>query len=560
MSLQKSNLAAQGFGYDMVLAISQNGLIEATGGKYDSLPGKEVSMYWAWNNSISGFPPSPSSYTDLKLPNGLDPFTVTAWQTTNGANTKISALQTAKFAMAAKGTPGIPDGVSYQDIITLNSDGTVTFTVYFLDVRVVAAIYDASGNITQYLNVAQDNDTPLSIVHRLPFKTIVNNNNLPAAVQQALGNTDISVQQLVLDFGLSHYLTGLNIPGLDQMSLLPPALNNTFGGICLEALADAGVTAFGYAADTEKLLPASLAISSMAGRADMLVDGGGKIITNPSTAQSGINTLNLYCATNGNPLPAPAQLPWNWLDTVDDGSKYDGAIAFKYGTIVNYFKSKMDTYAAGNCFLPAIPFDKDSFFFYPTLNGGQTPKVATAVTILPPKGTFEDGLMLNYGYWSPIVSNDYGDGRSMNMNSSFTLSVTFTRETITVTQQLIIHANMNFGGGPIDVDIVNKTVVDAYTIKVDVKGYLLLDLSSTSNDKSTLGTVDYSLVPDFGQAIIPDLADYVNSIVSGSFDVDPLNQLQKFIFPGGKTFQFANGAFSDFGDLVANIRLAGNAN
>ena len=556
MSLQQSNLAAQGLGYDMIFAMSQNGLTETMGDKYDNLPGKEVTVYWGWNNSPKGFPPIDYSLADLKLPAGLDPFTVPAWQTSNGANTKISQLQTAKFAMAAKGTPGIPDSVSFPEILTLNSDGTADLTIYFLDVKVVAAIYDDAGNITQYLNVAQDDDTPLTIVFRLPFTTISRNDNLPAAVQQALGNPNISVQQLVLNIGAGGYHTGMNIPGLTP--ILIPALNNQFGYQCLSALADAGLTAVGYSANTEQLLPATLAITSMAGRGDMLVDASGKIISNPSIEQLGINTLNLYCATNGDPLPAPAQLPWNWLDTSQDGKSYDGAIAFKYGTILNYFKSKMDPYVAGNCYLPAIPLDEDGIYFYPTLNGGQAPTVASVYSVAAPKGNPYYGMMLDYGYQSPWITNTLGD-MSMTLESEFYLKVYYSDETVTVRQQLMVQGSVDFGAGPMNIEFVNRVVTDVYAVKVDLKGYLLLDPTTTSQDYSNYSAVDPSLIPDYFQGVIGDLSDYVNGIASGSFDIDPLNQLQQFVFPGGRTFQFSDAIFSDYGDLVAHIKFADNA-
>src|ERR1700744_1228432 len=100
MSLQQSNLAAQGLGYDMIVAMSQAGLTDTMGDKYDNLTGKEVIMYWSWmNENDKNFPPTPTALKDLKLPTGVDPFTIPAWQTTNGVNAKISALQTAGFAM-----------------------------------------------------------------------------------------------------------------------------------------------------------------------------------------------------------------------------------------------------------------------------------------------------------------------------------------------------------------------------------------------------------------------------------------------------------------------------
>jgi hypothetical protein len=279
------------------------------------------------------------------------------------------------------------------------------------------------------------------------------------------------------------------------------------------------------------------------------------MITNPSSDQQALNTLNLYCATNSDALPAPAQLPWNWLDTPADGSAFDGAMAFKFATINNYFKSILVPYVAGNCYLPSIPFDGE--FYAPVLTSGQTPQTSSFAKVTEPSDNQPGATIQAYKYQSPVISNSSA-GISMSLSSSFELILSCGHETIELDQQLIVQGNLDMGGGPMDISYVNLTVRESYAIKVDTKGYLLLDPTTTVTDKSNYQDVDPSQLPDFFQDVLSELANYMNSVVKGSLSIDPLNQLQKFVFPAGKTFMFSDAAMSNYGDLVAHIKFVEN--
>src|SRR5262245_11540929 len=114
MSANQSNLSDAHYGYDFVVATSQDS-INATMKEYlynSTFP--TVQMYW--NQDDQGQPVSISRDDLLKQTNGTDPLTVSNWSQGDPMTPDIENINNSNFYFAFEAAIGIPADIAPQNI------------------------------------------------------------------------------------------------------------------------------------------------------------------------------------------------------------------------------------------------------------------------------------------------------------------------------------------------------------------------------------------------------------------------------------------------------------
>jgi hypothetical protein len=167
--------------------------------------------------------------------------------------------------------------------------------------------------------------------------------------------------------------------------------------------------------------------------------------------------------------------------------------------------------------------------------------------------------VLQLSWNSPTASDQAGlngDVGKMDMSSSYSATVDFSGNTITITQNLVIYISVT---GTFNVsasgNVVNRTITDTYTLDVTQAGELSVASSSTTTDNPN---IDYpSSFRNFWGSDITNIennaATWAGQLVATDFKDIPVSAIKKFIFPGGNTFAYASVSFSDNQDLVSHI-------
>ena len=148
----------------------------------------------------------------------------------------------------------------------------------------------------------------------------------------------------------------------------------------------------------------------------------------------------------------------------------------------------------------------------------------------------------------------------MQLSSTFDLSVSFSGNTITIVQHLVVYlwvrSLQTSAGG----NVVDRTLTDTYTLAVDSNGQLTATEQSAPlvDNSQNPSTNDFlNFFTDLND-IISDVENWVRGFTSTSLEDMPLSVVQDYVFPGGKTFAYKSVGFSDFGDLASHITYTGS--
>jgi hypothetical protein len=185
-----------------------------------------------------------------------------------------------------------------------------------------------------------------------------------------------------------------------------------------------------------------------------------------------------------------------------------------------------------------------------SLSPGQTPTVT-----MPPSGA----TVLQYDYSSSAsdVAGLNGDLGQLKVSTSYSGTVSLSGSQIVITQHVVIYLRVQVLATSTDGNIVDKTLVDTYTMGVNESGALVLSLAATTTDRSTTPSVN-AFVNFFTN--INDLASkwatWAQQVTGSTLTDIPVSFAQNFVFPGGTTFVFKDANFSDYQDLVAHITYA----
>ncbi len=552
MSVNQSNLSNPRYGYDFVVATTQES-INATMKEYlYNTQFQVVKMYW--NQDAQGNP-IPVSYSDLmRQTNGTDPLTVPSWNTGDPMSAAITNINNSNFFFAFEAAIGIPSGMAPQnipDVITLQANSqTVIFNLICAQFTVVTCNFGRHG-LQSFLNASQPVNSPWLFTSTVALKNIINNSNLPPNVQQQLNNfgpNAFSVQQLMFDLDNAALQSTPSISGLDPGTPAYNALTQVFTGAYFSAMKATAQPILNYTIvqNVPNNDPASsLLLTNMELEVSPYTGSG-------SSSNNNLNTLNYLCEANGNSLPPAVEFPWNWVEPSETAS-FNGVVAINRNTFANFFKAQLTPYVSRNCYKSFVRVWL-SGFLDSTINysWSLTPYQTPTIT-MPATGP----VVLSYSY-SSTYSDDAGlggDMGAMTLTPTFTAEVSFVGNTIVIKQTLVIYIHVRVMQSSESWNAVNKTITDTYTLAVNQSGSLTASLNSVVTDNSDPTPSANWFINLFTSlnTLVSDIDNWTKSFFATSFKDIPLDVAQQFVFPGGKTFAFKDVVFSDFQDLVSHI-------
>jgi hypothetical protein len=557
MSAKQSNLSAQQYGYDIVVATTQES-INRTMREYLTVGDQPVvSMYWIYDDDNN--PQAISEADLLASTNGTDPFSVKNYKgKESAAPANVKNMYNSGFMYGFRAQIGIPPGyelADVPDIITLDPKaGTVTFNLMCSEFKLVSSVY---GPNYTYTSTNQPDGGAWIFSSKVPLKTVLNNNNLPQAVQQQLMNLGadaFSVQQLIFDLDNAYLESTPTIVGVDPGTDAYTGLTNEFLGAYFSAMKQKGAPVLGFTITANNATPdpSTLKLSDLKMEANPFVDAAGVEIDNPTEDQQYLTTLNYLCAANGKKVLNTNTFNWNWLDNNSDALSFDGITAINRNTLVEYFKDQLNTYTLSNSFKPSVRVYLSDAGTIVNYEWGMT---AAQPPVISTPATGQTVLSYSYSDTSYDEAGLDGDTGQMRLSPAFNLSVDFIDNTIVIKQSLQVYVDIKSGLTEGSGNVIDQTITDTYSIGVDENGKLgaVLGKPVTTNNPKIPGVNGFLNFFSEFNSLAGDVATWAQGFTAMSFTDVPVSVMQGFVFPGGKTFTFKDAMFSDNQDLISHI-------
>lgn len=551
MSANQSELSNAHYGYDFVVATTQesiNGTMKEY--LYNSIF-PVVQMYW--NQDANGNPVAVSRDDLLKQTNGTDPLTVPSWNQGDPMTPAITNINNSNFYFAFEAAIGIPSGIAPQDIpdiITLQAASqSVIFNLICAQFTVVTCNFGRHG-LTSFFSASQPTNTPWLFTSIVALKQILENSNLPPAVQAQLnywGPDAFSVQQLFFDLDNAALESTPTISGIAPGTPAYTLLEQVFLGAYFTAMKTNAQPILNYSIvqNTPDNNPSTLTLTKMELEVSPYTPAG--------ASTNDLNTLCYLCETNGNNLPPAVPFTWNWVEQSEESS-FDGVISINRNTFAQYIKNVLLQQVEKACLVPWTSVTAHMMGSLDTnmsLTSGGTPQTIT----INPTGS----NVLTISYAGAADNHDksgltYGE---FDLHTSYDCNVSFSGQTITIAQHLVVYIYLEFDYTSASGNVVDMTLTDTYTLSIGQGG------SITSNMVSS-PPIDNSTTPDYGwffdilaggtsKEQIESIKQYSSKVSATDLTDIPAQNIQQFIFPGGKTFTFKDVNFSDSQDLVSHI-------
>lgn len=560
MSVAQSNLSSVDYGYDFVVATTQES-INATMKLFLS-SGQEPVVNICYVADAHGNPKQ-IDYEQLKTnAHGSDPFTVPddADPTTNR---DLENLIGARFMVGFRAQIGLPPGYSPKtvpDVVTLGADtSAVTFNLMCSEFIVVQLTPGSVYAPASWMNKSQPAGNAWLFTSKVDLRMFPTDQSaydqLPPAVQAQINNlgaSAFSVQQLLFDLDNAALESVPAISGVAPGTTLYTVLQTDFLGAYFTAMHAQGTPLLGCTITQATSEPSTLNLSSLNLEVCPLLDSNGNPIPQPTKPQQQLATLNYLCEADNDAPHPPVQFDWNWVDSVSDG---DGILAINRNTFAQYFQQQLAPLVAPNCYAPSCDvwlsgiFDQNVHYAW-SMTNQQTPTVSN-----PTSG--QTVINFNYSNYAESQAGLGGDMGHFTLQPSYAATVDFVGNTIVVTQHLVVYLYITCLSSGDGGNAIDRTITDTYTLAVGDQGQLTATMTSSVNDQSHPPSVNGFLNWFTGiNDLSADITNWLKSLVGTNFTDLPLNVVQNFVFPGGGTFSFNDVAFSDNQDLAGRITYA----
>ncbi|KAF5650609.1 hypothetical protein F52700_326 [Fusarium sp. NRRL 52700] len=560
MSASASNLSSGHYGYDFVVAVTQASINATLKAFMRNLQEPIVTVYYVADDN--GNPVQMDFQSFKKVAGETDPFTMPDGADPHGVDVKnlINARFLAGFR-ARIGIPPVQDSSDIPDIVTLGSDiSTVLYNMVCSEFTVVQLKFGGYGP-TSFVSNSQPTDKPWYMQSTVNLNLSAVDNpgfqNLPAAVQNQIKNmrgSPFSVQQLLFDLSSARLESPPTMKNVEPGTPACMLLTEFFTGAYFAEMRKDGQPLLGCSVVPQQAEAATLTITDMNLMSNQYIDSTtGQPVQSPLPWQKGLNTLNYLCAADKKPLPPSTHFGWNWLEQADMGD-HDGILAINRNSLRDYIIQHVKDYIPKVCFLvdahakTSGGLGSNMWVDLPT--GGQ----ATLT-----QKTGETVFSYDYSCNSYDEAGFHGNNGSLDVSTSFHMQTDFTNTTdgtptIVITQNLTININMKRNLTRTSGSVVDKTIVDTYTLAVDDNGKLGATLVPYTVDKGATPTTDG--FQDFftnSNTVAEEIKQQASAIVSSDMQDIPVSILQNYVFPGGQTFAFKDARFSDNQDLLASI-------
>ncbi len=567
MSIQQSNLSAAG--YDMVVAITQNGLNATMKNYFKKTTMPTVTLYYNWDHL--GTVQLTDRATVLQDFAGLDPLDVPTWDGTGTMPEHVLWMRGSMFYFALKATIGNPNGYlptkQLPNYLNLNAGtDSINFSLLCSEFQIVQNYATINGIPGAFLNASQPDGDAWIFTANMNLKNApADISKLPADVQAQVNKLDansFTIQQLIFDLDSLIVDTAPTISGVTNAAILQ-ALNTDFLGAYFKAMEADGGTILNYSITEQGTAPNSptLAITNMAVYANAFVDANGQVVDKPNVIQQNLSALNHFCATNGDTLKAPAQLNWNWQETTTDMLAANGVVAISRQKLIEYmWFNGLAGYVTENCIEPTATVGVTNFdnFNYPLWQ-----PYGRSVSQGVPATTASGSRVVDFTYSpAPAYASNSSVYAQMWLSSLFTFTVDFTNimvgavstAAIIVNQHLLMSMKTETDGRPDTGNLIDRACTNTYTVNADITGTLTFTLYSSVpvNGQETISPWNFPMDNQYS------MQEAQMEFGSHYYDVSLLTEMvfsniHAFVFPGGNTFTFKNPVFSDNQDLVCSI-------
>lgn len=563
-----SNLSLPQYGYDLVVATTQDAIDATTKQFLSGFTGKEFVACFKY---VKGHAPDQIDYKKVKEAiGGADPFTIP-----NGAdekNPQVAKLGEIDFLFAFRAKMGLPPGLALTeipDVIVLDQGSSVvTYQLFFAEFDIV--VLDVRRDEMNWTKLSQPSGKPWVCKFNVSLKlNSMDFSKLPPDVQNKVKNLNpgsaFSVQQLYLDLNTAGLQSAPDFVGLDPNSDAYFYLTKIFLNTYWKQLREAGGDVLlGYTVMPDKPNPRtpSLVPTDLTIEVSPNVDAGGH-----PTKKYGLYTVDYLVMSDNHVLPAPVPFNWNWVADSEEAD-YHGAMAIKKARFASYLNQVLSPSLREICVVPKctvsfpdLPAPKfKGIKFTASYSREGSPQTYRMVSDGSSKVlTFSyEGKCGHRDNWNFILWGEY------RFNCTTQSDVYLENNVIRTSTFFNCHVFIDAEGATMEGNYARFKVDTSYHINVDSQGNLVVTLAPNSpkvEDQSETPDPNFLLKIFSGGQITNDvkkLKDFLSGIRSFLTGHDQsilniINGSSAWVFPGGQTFTYKDVYFSDHQDLVTHI-------
>jgi hypothetical protein len=583
MPADQSNLSSSKYGYDFVVATTQESINAGLREYLYKVPQEPKVLCFLADDS--GNPTKLIELDELKKrTDGIDPFDIK--DGTDYSDSRITKLTEQGFEVGLRLKLGLPPGVKPKDLTIVDlgsSANNVRFNLYCSELTIIqntpAGGFSKKGSWKVW---SQPSRKPwyFSTTVNLVYKDLDSKlntpyfNNHPEEKQKILaqlnnlGAAAFSLRQLLFDLDNAALESLPQIEGLEDGSDAQSVLDRSFLRVYFDQAREHGEPVLSVHAEISNPNPSRLVLTASQAQVDLFhltaterevcrfVDGNGVPVEHPAPEQVKIATLAYLCAVNNHPLPGTASFNWNWVEP-SDAQAMSGVVAINRNALAANYKRQLQELLSGKLVkVSAAISGPEKFTFSWDITTGGT--LEDKDCIITPDG--EKILTISYSSNSDAQqTNKFTYDFEFQLHSTYDCAVSFKETQITIIQQLTIWMKVFRAvmGGAVDAavgNVVNRTITDTYTLSVDQSGNLQCILKSVPQDNpDEVKIFDLLDIFPWLKELVKAIKDKASSVVSTSFHSIPAATIKSFVFPGGRVFAFKDVRFSSHQDLVAEI-------
>jgi hypothetical protein len=577
MSGHQSNLSSAKYGYDLVVATTQDSINATMKAFLLSLDEKDFNACYQWDSSD---PPKavPLDYQQVvNAIGGTDPFAI---PDKADPDPKVKALDDLGFAFAFRASMGVSDSLpvgSIPDIITLDRGNSfVTYQLFCAKFEIL--VLDELHHKLFWTNISQPDASPWIFKFNVDLDLRTDNDyfgKLPVSVQNRVKNLNpdsaFSVQQLYLDLNTAGLQDEPAIEGLNTSSPAYEPLMQAFVDTYWKNAKKNGDPLLGYAVKPvtpnprePSIIPTDLNIEVSPN-----LDAQGN-----ETKVYGLYTLDYLVMSHNHALPAPVPFEWNWIDSTEEAD-YDGVAAIKRDIFVDFLKGLVNEDVALLCIDTKVDLTHsgDNYTITYSYKQSESPASFAEPTTLPaPADGFQSVLTLGYVHNSHDDSEAADHLSSIHGDFNYSLSgdVSFKNDVIRLTLHAVAYIQFNthemgISYSHLDGNYFDVTQTVTYNLGVTAEGELVAEKTDKTDDNSLEFSWKKGGILDlFGQMnslkkALNEIKDKIGNGVKNAFKAyeddltNLINNSHAWVFPGGKTFSYKVVYFSDHQDLVTHV-------
>ncbi|HEX8270754.1 MAG TPA: hypothetical protein VF581_12745 [Flavobacterium sp.] len=559
-----SNLENQRYGYDFVLATTQESML-ANAKKYLDKPTfTVVKRYYTYGSS--GKPVEWDEATFMRMSENTDPFAVNAWNGQGAVSAGLQRLINIRFAFAFEAAAGLPK--RSLEIFKMNPDRTFTYKMGFAKFNIAELARDAS----KYVRLSQNNsspwifDTVVNLQQSDPSYVPTNVRNAYNSLIQTHGEFSFVIKQIAMNFDAAVLKAMPAIP-ISQTDALPE-LTKIYKELFVKSTKDSSVATLNYSIlnnPARQIKANNLQLTEV----QHGVSPYKPAFRSAAAADSRLDTQNYYYATENKRIPALVPFEWNWVEP-DEVAEFNGVISVSRGNFMNYLNRVLSEQLPTLDIVPNVwmSYDRDLVVKWTHEMGhksGQAFKIlarGTTTSDNKPAAMFYklENRSFNSTYWDAGISNAEG-----HYNYFADIEVTVKDRIITVTTHC--RARMEYKKwawetGTAVGNVADITSVFDYEMSVNNVGKLQVtrrqvsvtnrseDLSLNNLSKTQIEHVVEpmrKIKADVTTAVENAMSNFTSSLEEG------INNMQNWAFPGGEAFTFKDVTFSRYEDLIVHI-------